>query len=374
MLKPPLSPLRIDQPGQVLSKEQKTFNSRMQQIEKLRARFAAWDKSAAAYQQQYTQELVPLLEQATELEIALLHGMDRAMEYKGLTKAERRMLKEMLLDLAGMLLAECDDPAVKAVYNKHSGTDYDSEEAAQVLEMKGMLEHMFGVDLGDDGGLDSPEELARRAQAQFAQQAQRYEEQRHAEHERRARRKKTTKQQEKEAQAAADAKAMDQSIRDIYRKLASALHPDRETEPQERARKTALMQRINQAYDARNLLQLLELQLELEHIDRDHIARLSEDRLRHYNAVLKEQIGELKRELLRTEYEFRARFGIAPFVPVKPETVLRDLAADIRDARRQHRELERDLQTLSDEKRIKPWLKEMRRRIADDDFDFPLLY
>lgn len=372
MLKPPLSPLRIAQPDQMLSKEQKTFNSRMQQIEKLRARFAAWDKSAVAYQQQYTKELVPLLERATELEIALLHGMDRAMGYKGLTKAERRMLQEILLDLAAMLLAECDDPAVKAVYNKHSGSDYDSDEAAQVREMKGVLEHMFGIDLGDDGGLDSAEELARRAQAEFAQQAQRHEEQHHAQDERRARRKKTAKQQEKEAQAAAEAKAIDQSIRDIYRKLASALHPDREADPQERARKTELMQRINQAYDARNLLQLLELQLELEHIDRDHIARLSEDRLRHYNAVLKEQIDELKRELLHTEYEFRARFGIAPFVPVKPETVLRELAADIREARQQNRGIEQDLQALSDEKRVKPWLKEMRRRMADGDVDFPL--
>lgn len=369
MLKPQLSPLRIEQPDQVLSKEQKTFNSRMQQIEKLRARFAAWDRSAAAYQQQYTKELVPLRERAVELEIALVHGMDRAIGYKGLTKAQRRMLQEMLLDLAAMLLGECDDPDLKAIYNKYGSTDYDSEEVAQVLEMKDMLENMFGIDLGDDDGLDSPEELARRAQAQLAQEAQRHEEQRQAQDERRARRKKTAKQQEKEAQAAAEAKAIDQSIRDIYRKLASALHPDREADPQERARKTALMQRINQAYDARNLLQLLELQLELEHIDRDHIARLSEDRLRHYNAVLKEQLDELKRELLHTEYEFRARFGIAPFVPVKPETVLRDLAADIHEARLQNRDMERDLQALSDEKRVKPWLKEMRRRMADDDFD-----
>jgi len=54
MLKPPGSPLRIAQPDQMPAKEQKTFNSRMRQIEKLRARFRAWDASSAAYQQQYT--------------------------------------------------------------------------------------------------------------------------------------------------------------------------------------------------------------------------------------------------------------------------------------------------------------------------------
>ena len=51
---------------------------------------------------------------------------------------------------------------------------------------------------------------------------------------------------------------MSQSIREVYRKLAGALHPDRESDPQERERKTALMQRVNQAYAKNNLLQLLD--------------------------------------------------------------------------------------------------------------------
>jgi hypothetical protein len=44
-------------------------------------------------------------------------------------------------------------------------------------------------------------------------------------------------------------------------------HPDREPDPHERERKTALMQRANHAYGKNDLLKLLELQLELEHID-----------------------------------------------------------------------------------------------------------
>ena len=367
MSKPQLALLRITSQDQALSKEQKTFNSRMQQIEKLRARFAAWDRASGDYQRKYTAEFTPLLARATELEIQLVHGMDSALGYKGLTKTERRMLQDLLLGLAGMLLGECEDPDLKAIYNKYSRTDYDTEEAEFALDMKDMLEGMFGIDLGDAAGLDSPEELARRAQAQFAQKARQHEEQQRPPQEaQRARRKKSAKQQEKEARVAAEAKEINLSIREIYRKLASALHPDREPDPQERERKTALMQRINQAYDKRDLLQLLELQLELEHIDSEHLARLSEDRLRHYNAVLKEQIDELKRELLRTEYEFRARFGIEPFAPVKPETVLRDLAVDIREMQYKNRELERDLQSISDVKSVKAWLKDIRRSSADD--------
>ncbi|WP_341888453.1 hypothetical protein [Variovorax sp. YR752] len=46
-------------------------------------------------------------------------------------------------------------------------------------------------------------------------------------------------------------------MRDIFRKLASALHPDRETDAQQRKVKTALMQKANQAYAANDLLALL---------------------------------------------------------------------------------------------------------------------
>ena len=80
-------------------------------------------------------------------------------------------------------------------------------------------------------------------------------------------------------------------MREVYRKLASALNPDRESDPIERERKTALMQRVNQDYARNNLLELMELQLELEHIDQDALKNISQDRLKHYNAIMKEQIA-----------------------------------------------------------------------------------
>jgi len=57
------------------------------------------------------------------------------------------------------------------------------------------------------------------------------------------------------------------AVREVFRKLASELHPDRETDPAEHARKTELMQRVNQTYKAGDLLALLELQLSIEQID-----------------------------------------------------------------------------------------------------------
>jgi chromosome segregation ATPase len=236
--------------------------------------------------------------------------------------------------------------------------------------MKSMLEDILGFEPGELDNLDSPEEILRRAHVQIEENQARHQSERQELEARRSKsKKKSARQLEKEAQAEADAKKINQSIRDVYRKLASALHPDRETDPQERERKTLLMQRINQAYEKQNLLLLLELQLELEHIDQIAIARIDEDRLRHYNTILKGQIAELKHELMRVESSFCGQFGMAPFARVKPETVLRDLSYEILQAQQANNELERELHTLKDAKSVKAWLKKIRRGVANNSFD-----
>ena len=112
-----------------------------------------------------------------------------------------------------------------------------------------------------------------------------------------------------------------QSLREIYRKLVSGLHPDRETDPTERERKTVLMQRVNQAYDAGQLLQLLELQLEMEQIDTEHIAGLGEARLKHYNQVLAEQEADLTHQVEVLKHSFLAQYQMSPFESYTPKKI-----------------------------------------------------
>ena len=57
------------------------------------------------------------------------------------------------------------------------------------------------------------------------------------------------------------------------------------------------MQRVNQAYDANDLLTLLGLQLEIEQIDAAHLSSISAERLAHYNQILSEQLTQLEAEL-----------------------------------------------------------------------------
>lgn len=175
---------------------------------------------------------------------------------------------------------------------------------------------MLGIELGDQHGAANLEELFAKAEQELQEkmiQEQQAREQRQAK-----KRKKRT--EEAEAMREQAAKEVSQSVREVYRKLASALHPDRETDLAVRQQRTEQMQRVNQAYEAGDLLSLLNIQLELEQIDADHLASLSAQRLAHYNQTLKEQLAELKAETDAI---------IAPFMQLVPFT--RNLTPDVVD-------------------------------------------
>ncbi len=351
-----------------LSKEQKAFNVLIKKIDTQRVLLAAWQEAMPPYQQKYTSELVPLIETTQCLQTDFVLALDRASQQKGLSSTERRTIKDLICDMAGSLAAARGDAGLKDIYNKHSGSDFDAEEAAAVQDMKSMLEDVIGADLGEDLDMDAPDELFKRAQARMQEQQEQFNADRQA---RDAKRKKSAKQLAKEAQQLAEEQQASQSIRDLYRKLASALHPDREPDPAERERKTALMQRVNQAYDQNNLLLLLELQLELEHINQATIDNISASRLKHYNKILKEQLRELEQELFHTEGLFRAQFNIDPFTQLSPRTLMRYLTVDIAEMQQAIRRLKNDLLVFHDIKKFKAWLKAMRVQQIADDLDCP---
>jgi len=236
-----------------------------------------------------------------------------------------------------------------------------------------MMEDVLGVDLGDDMDMSSPEDLFKRAQAQMEEEWKQDNAEWQAWEERQSKRKKSAKQLAKEAKQQAEEQQASQSIREVYRKLASALHPDREPDAQERKRKTVLMQRVNEAYEKRNLLQLLKLQLELEHIDQATVNNISEDRLKHYNKILKEQLAELDQEIFHIESGFMVQFGINPFERVLPGTIMRDLAKEIVEIQHTIRDLKKDVLAFEDVKKVKTWLKKVQREAAkmDDYGDCP---
>ncbi|MCA8295468.1 J domain-containing protein [Burkholderia sp. AU30198] len=358
-----------------LSTAQKAFNALVQQIEKRRERLGAWEAVMPVFQKKFVDELLPLEQTSTALRIRLLNQLDDAYLQKGLSKAEQHTLSGMIANMARDLLDFSDDAQLKAIHDRHSGADHHSSTATEPRQTS--PEHEAEPESGatpggaaeDDLDSLSPEELMARMQAELDEQFERDMAEHAAREAQRAKRKKAPRQSAALAKREAERAEASRSIREVYRKLASALHPDRETDPQEQERKTVLMQRVNHAYANGKLLQLLELQLEIEQIDRHAINGLGEDRLARYNGILEDQLRELDQEIQDVETGFRRTYGIAPSVKVAPDTVMRMLTRDIAGTQRSIHDLNLTLREFDDPANVKEWLKDMKRQRAFPRFD-----
>ncbi|CAG9245579.1 MULTISPECIES: J domain-containing protein [Paraburkholderia] len=342
------------------SKGQRYFNSLVKQIENRRGRLAQWEAFTPVFQKKYVDVLLPLRRTSWDAQVKLLHRLDTVHGDKGLNAIDRRMVSELIVDLVQPLLGLHNDDTLQSIYDRHAPTRDDEQAEIDFESMKAEIEDMLGVELEDD--VISPQEFLKRASEKFAELRAEAAEKAQAREERRAKRKKTPKQLAAEARKEAAKAEISQSLRDVYRKLASALHPDRESDPEERARKTALMQRVNEAYANRKLLQLLELQLELEHIDQKTIDGISEEKLAHYNQVLREQLGELDRELSDVQQKFRSAFGFPRGHRTAPEFAMEDLDDEIAQRVHMVQEIEHDLPVFDDIRKTKAWLKALKRR------------
>ena len=371
------APVRIAaaHPSAPLSAQQKKFNRQVERIAQQRQMLADWQQAMADCRERHAREMVPLQQATIALQVDLVQWLDAQSSDKALTKAERRTVSEAITDrLADMLDAVSDETTrerLKEVYNRHSGSDYDAEEAEGNEAAKEMAQAMardlLGVDLDlQDADLESPENLLRRVAEQMrAQQAQEAQAEQHRQAHRAARARKPGARERKAQEEAAQAT---QSVREIFRKLASHLHPDRESDPAERERKTALMQRVNQAYADNRLLDLLQLQLEIEQIDPAHIAGLSEERLKHYNRVLAEQLTELQQELRQEQARFMMEFGVDPGQFTKPAGLMRDLRAQLQVLVFDNLQLRQELNALrGNPAALKSWIKTERRRQKEQD-------
>lgn len=354
--------------GAPLSKNQKSFNRLIQQIEKKRRLLAAWEANLPRYQKKHIEEMVPLMDTLHDFQARIVFCLDKVHGAKGMTRTERRILSSLIADMVAALPSLPSDTKLQALYDKHSGSDFKTDLALDQQVTKEMLAEMMGIEIDGDVDLNSPEDVMRMVQAKLAAQL---EQAAATEEARQSKRKKSARQEAREAARDAEEKEISDSIREVYRKLASALHPDREPDAEERSRKNSLMQRANQAYERRNLLQLLELQLELEHIEPAALAQLSEDKLKRYVVILKDQARELDMELVHVENDFIARFRLDVRRAINPETLLRQLDIELIERRKLVHHLEQDLATFSDINEVKVFLRELREMQQNPFDDLP---
>lgn len=281
---------------------------------------------------------------------ALVLVLDRVFEDRVFSKRDRQELRSLIVELAHGLIEDGHDE-LKELYNRRTRGDYDAEvaedQAATARMMQEVFEESFGFEF--DGPIENLDDLEKAARAQ-------HEEQQRVAEERRAKRKKSAKQLANESQRAEERRRVEKSLQEIYRKLALALHPDHERDEQERARKHELMQLVNAAYEARDLLRLLELQLRFEQIDQADIETMADDRLTHFNQLLAEQCKQLEQQLANVEEPWRHQLDIRAHQKVVPARVLATIQAEIEELDEVTAAARRDVAAFEDPRAVKVWL------------------
>jgi len=353
-----------------LNPAQRAFNRLTEQVRRQREVLSAWEAYGVRYQQRVSAELQPALADLRAVQRRLVQRMDEALDQpvKGarLSRRHRDTLRCHIETVVDDMLADGPDPELEALYEKHS--DIDSEERRNIeMELaQAMMSDVFGAHAVEGHDAKDVESLMRHVHAKMSAQAEAQERGR----EERAAARAAKHGRKTKADAAAERKAMaareaGQAVREIYRKLASALHPDREVDEGERQRKTLLMQRTNQAYERNDLLELLSLQIEIEQIDADHLASVPQARLRHYNEVLRDQLKALETQALECAAPILFELGLPPHVI---DTRAADAGLSQRGAltRKAVKHIERDLRAFDDPRELRALLEALAQ---DDDED-----
>lgn len=366
-----ISPAGVDKK---LSAAQKQFNSLSKRIDKQKQRLQQWQQAVPAYRRKVQEDYQPLLDKLNQQRLVLVRLFDKHHDNLLFKKTDKKKISFLINQLCGQLLNFDDQDEVKALFNKYNEEDYDTlvQEQDQAISemMKGMAKGMFGVELDDDVDISSPEKLHEHVQEKLRLQA----EQQATEEPVVKPREKTKKQLAREVRLQEEQTMASKSVQEVYRKLVAVLHPDREPDEAERQRKTELMQKVNAAYDKKDLLQLLELQLQIEQIDLAQLNQMADSRLKYFNKILKRQLAELEEEVQVIEESFKIQFDIPFYAKLSPESIVKFLQNDIRQLKANLAAINNDLSHFSDTGNFKVWLKGFKlprknARRAPFDFD-----
>jgi hypothetical protein len=358
-----------------LSKAQREFNRLSGQLQRARARFAEWQAWELRYLERVQNELQPaeaaLLAAQRRIVLRFDAMLGDANTLRVLSKRHCATLRKVLTRIARDLLDHAPDPELVALHDKHSELSLEQIREQNRRFAKTVATEVFGIDPGDGDPSMTVDDVFERIDDQVAAQADAKEQARAARAADRAARLGRPSRAEVDAERREQAqKAASASVREVYRKLASSLHPDRESDPAARERKTALMTRANQAYAANDVLALLQLQLEIEQIDAAHLARVPEVQVKHYNLLLREQVFALERGLNTVSTHYADLLGTA-FRFSDPQAANAAFSGLLREWKASRRQLESDLRDLDDPRKRRALLDALAREERDFDDALP---
>lgn len=362
--------MRVLSPGeQPLSPAVRAFNLQLTRVDKLKAQLAELDALAQSHRVELHRWVAPLQQRQREHMRELALGLAEHLQGKALSRLQQETATDALCRLA-QTLAEEGDTAMATLHDQHSRHTLAQKKQAAADALRARLEDVLCEPLDGAGEDASMEELLRAGMARLRESQDEEQARRQAKTKARKARQKPGAEQ---TQAQVQQTDADTQLRTLFRQLASALHPDREPDPQERLRKTALMSEANAAYGRKDLVTLMQIQLRAELADPAAVSRMADDKLAALTLLLKQQVADLERERAARQQRLAGEFDLPPGQATNPNTLKQHLLAQVDALESAVAQLERDLEQVQEPASLKRWLNQQReapRRVrADRDLD-----
>lgn len=317
------------------SREQQRFQAKQAQIEAYKTQLAEQRSLALDFERRFAAAINPIEQKKAKLSLSIVLFLDRRMDAKGLSKTMRAEMAEIIVMIAKSLMqgsVQADYvPTLIALQAKHRKPSQSDEGDAFSEKIEAIFEEVLREDWNEQ-----IKEQEREA-AKKLHLASRVK-------------KSKTKENPEDTDA-------QQSLREVYRRLVSLLHPDREPNADERLRKTALMVEANAANAKQDLLALLQLQWRVLAQNSDAISQITDAKLRQFNLMLDKQLSNLERELSSEEFKFRRNFGIGQAQSLQAKTLNRVLRDHVNHGKDDLEQIEDSLDLIQDDVGLKYWVR-----------------
>ena len=291
----------------LLSRTQVEFNRLMKSLESVKASHAREQARLDDVLATSIRDLMPLVEDLNRVNRDLVLSGRKAMQSLKLTAKRRHWFADLLSGKAADLLADpvgLDEEEIKLLVDvveelgpceqDQRMKESDEEEFDFLCAMMEQAARDAGVelDLSDLDPNGDPDEFERTVRERLGAAAALFDDS--PPPAARPTRKPTKAQAAKERNRLALEEAKNRDLKSLFKQLAKAFHPDLEPDPLLRQHKQVWMQRLNTAYAAADLREMLQLEMEWLGEEATNLATAGDEKLRVYCIVLKEQIAELK--------------------------------------------------------------------------------
>ncbi len=306
-----------------LSKAQIEFNKLMKRLEKTQEEHEKEITILDQSQVIVLRDMIPLLEKQNRLERDLVFAASKTVGTIKFTAKRRESLEDLISNKAFALLEdplglseEDIDLLEKITEDLSSSEDQELQEELEKAAfdfLRDMLEGKareagLDLDLSDLDHTADPKELERMMHERLGAAAETFKDSAA----KKPGRKKTKAQLEKERRLQEQEEVKKRDIKSLYKQLAKALHPDLEADPTLKAHRETWMKRLTSAYQSNDLRDMLQIEMEWLGEESSNLKSASDEKLRVYSAVIKEQIADLKDRtrmlIMEPQYEYLRRF------------------------------------------------------------------